>query len=327
MSSPVGHSELGGFLLAVGRLRPNTETTHAIARLLNLVPDAPEEAAPQLPREAPEAPVVLSEPSVPRPVQPVIETRARDPMPLPVSMDEEQPLRVVLRRGPGLVQTVPLPRSPSPSDSSAERGLRIPELEPLLRPVATRAIVGTSLAQHSTAGGSIDVDRLVELVAQKRNVDVVPLRGRWSIASHTLVLVDRGVGMTPFARDANELLERIRAVASRDRTETHSFWRTPRRRHPSRPASKTFVPPSGTAVLALTDLGIAPGAPSGVVADWLEYAQLLRSSGSSLVIFVPYPVERWPAVAADLPLVSWDRPTTLAAVLATTRSRSNRPAS
>ena len=324
MSSPVGHSGLGGLLLAVGRLRPSTETTHAIARLLNLVPDALEQAAPPPPRDPLEPAVALSEPLLPRPVERRIETRTQNPVPLPVSTDEEQPLRVVRRRGPGQVQTALSSPSPASSVSSTTRGVQIPELEPLLRPVATRAIVGTSLAQHSTAGGSIDVDRLVELVAQKRNVEAVPLRGRWSIAGHTLVLVDRGVGMTPFARDANELLERIRAVASRDRTQSHSFWGTPKRRQPSHPASEAFVPPSRTAVVALTDLGIAPGAPAGVVADWLEYAQVLRSTGSSLVIFVPYPAERWPAVAAALPLVSWDRPTTLAAVLATTRSRSSR---
>jgi len=325
VTTEFNHSSLGGFLRAAGRLEPDSESMLEIARLFGIELDAPNEAelAPPSRRplsvSPPPPPIPQADP--PRnPQQSSVPAASASRRPSPSSVGS-QTVRIAHWSGP---RTASAP-TPTPAGvASAIQGARALELEPLLRPMATRAIVSSSLAQRN-AGGPIDMDRLVELTAQRQNISELPRQLRWSIAGHTLVLVDRGAGMTPFARDAADLLERIRAVASRDRTVTRPFWRTPKRTRMSSTAeSELIVPARGTAVVALTDLGIAPAAPTGVAAEWIEYAQLLRASGSSLVIFVPYPPERWPELTVELPLVSWDRPTTLATVLAAARPRIGR---
>ena len=74
-----------------------------------------------------------------------------------------------------------------------------------------------------------------------------------------------------------------------------------------------IVPPlPGTPVVILSDLNIPGCGGQDVDVDgWLRLDSILRSQGSSLLIFVPFPPLRWPArLRRHLRLIPWDRPTT-----------------
>ena len=71
-------------------------------------------------------------------------------------------------------------------------------------------------------------------------------------------------------------------------------------------------------VLAMTDLGITRTIePEDRVApdEWLAYANSLAKAGCPLLVFVPFPPERSPAVLRSLiPMVEFDRSTTVSTV-------------
>lgn len=199
--------------------------------------------------------------------------------------------------------------------------------EPLMRPVVTRAVVSKALARRS-ATGPVDVARLTELVARRATIRDVPRASWWDVAPWTRVLIDRGAGMSPFSRDATDFAKRISAVASRERCEIMPFWQTPLRVGKlSKLAGPMALPRAATAVLAISDLGIARSGSCvpDLAEHWHALAEDLRRADCALVVFVPYPSERWPeALAEKLCLVPWDRRTSLADVrsaLATQRSR------
>lgn len=187
-------------------------------------------------------------------------------------------------------------------------------LEPLLRPVVTRAVVGASLARRVPLG-PIDVTPLVETIARRQPIRHIPRASVTGVAPTARVLIDCGPGMAPFARDASDLSSWVQSVASRDRTELLRFWQTPRKVGPSpRRAAAAPPPMPGTVVVALTDLGIARtgNRVPDLAQHWLDLDGELRGVGSSLVIFVPYPEARWPrSLVGRLALVRWDRRTSL----------------
>jgi hypothetical protein len=314
---------LSAFLLAIGRLDADEATALKIARLFGVDIEAPAQAAPPL---EPRPPGIARNVEIavnregPASTTAATPTGAIEPTgTLPPAADEEQPLVAVRKAGPSL-RPVETGRAlpPSPRWSGQELSF-----QPLIRPIANRAIVSSALA-HRSAGGAIDVDRLVELCARRQVITDVPRLPRWSIAGRTLVLIDRGAGMGPFARDGGDLAESIAAIASRDRTEVRRFWRTPRLVGNAPTAAKAInpPPPRGTAVVALTDLGIAPDAPEGLIGDWLAFAAAIAKAGCTLVVFVPYPASRWPAALAEkLSIVTWDRGTSLASVIAAVHRR------
>ena len=69
-------------------------------------------------------------------------------------------------------------------------------------------------------------------------------------------------------------------------------------------------------MVLLTDLGI--GRPLGWddwadVAEWQEFAALVRRAQCPLVAFVPYRRARWPTrLIHSIAIVQWDRTTTVA---------------
>lgn len=315
-----GRHALGAWLLAVGRLQADDATANEIAGLLGL--------HGALSAVSADEPVI----SDPRPgiggasLAPFAVT-GTGTVTAPVILDVRPPpsaegpiegLDVVKLSGPA---TAPVTQVAARMSQSSWTPGALP-FAPLLFPLGTRAALTAALAQR-TAGGEIDVERLVDGIARFEPLASVPRLPRSSLAGGARVLIDRGTGMQPFARDARDLAERIRAVASRDRTEVLSFWRTPRLVGPSRGKAKPApLPPRGTVVVALTDLGIAPDSPPSLENDWLALSGELRKAGCPLVVFVPYPAERRPPRLAELAVVTWDRHTTIRdVVLAARRQR------
>jgi hypothetical protein len=67
------------------------------------------------------------------------------------------------------------------------------------------------------------------------------------------------------------------------------------------------LPPPGTPVLVVTDLGIAAprsGSPPEP-ADLLDHHRQLVQASCGVHYLVPYPPERWPARLRALPILHW----------------------
>jgi hypothetical protein len=206
---------------------------------------------------------------------------------------------------PGSAELLP----PEPAQRSAAL--------PLLPLLATRVTSGILTASIATdAGDGIpDVDALVELVAQRRFDQGIPRIVRASLFRGVQLLLDRSPAMAPFARDVTELARLVRSVVGHN-VEEISFSGSPHDRLPHGEASYA-LPRPGTPVLALSDLGIAqpPGylRPDAAM-TWRPLAELLLRRGSQLVVFVPYPPPRWPALGDCVRMIPWDTTTSPADV-------------
>ncbi len=308
--------DVAALISALGRLRPDGPTAARIAKLLGVTWAAEAKPSNVTSAFSPPPAAVLStpRPSISRP-PPVPEAKAPAPS---LKTDALAGARLELF---SVSETPVAARQLKSLDFQGAEKTVARELafEPLLRPVATRAVVSAALARRVPTG-PLDLPRVSELLARRAPLRTLPRSSYWGVAPWTRVLVDRGTGMTPFLRDATDFAARICAVACRDRAEVVPFWQTPRSAAVELDDGEEGAPAPprpGTAVLAITDLGIAPsGAPvSDLFEHWLELLRELSDSASQLIVFVPYPSVRWPAPLAErLCLVPWDRRTSLADV-------------
>lgn len=320
---------LADYLRAVERLGAADRATRLrIAHLLGLAPPADQtETAPPVDRpSAADVPGPAEAPEVPEEAEveddggagagaPVHHSAAYQPAPA----GRERPFDLVPVQGapratPAWVletDAVPLP--------PATVGDPPPPPEPLLNPATARAVLSTALSTF-LPDGPLDLAALVRAAASGRAVDAVPRRPRRTMGHPVQLLVDRGEGMLPFRADVRQLTGRVRMVAGADRVSVLGFEGTPLR-GAGEGSRRTWMPyrlpPPGTVVAAVTDLGIAQagrgsGAPPG---EWLALARLLRRRGMVLRAFVPYPPERIPApLRREVRVITWDRSTGARAV-------------
>lgn len=194
---------------------------------------------------------------------------------------------------------------------------RLPYL-PLFPPRLSGSIVRAALSVRVNEG-PIDVPKLVADIAHGKPVTVPPRRPVPTLRFGVQILVDRGIGMQPFRRDQDELVERIGMIVGRERTEIGYFAGSPL--HGTGPGPTwtwdEYRPPlRGTKVLLLSDLGLSAAAvdPLRTTRDeWEAFAATVARSGCRLIAFVPWPVSaapRW--LAALSQLVTWDRHVTAA---------------
>jgi hypothetical protein len=284
--APAGEIYLGDLVRALNALQPaDAAARQAIARVLGF--DA---AAPAQP--PPAAPATPSRPPA-RPVQP-------RPPPGPASGEIPPPLPSVLNRVEtgelsGGLDVRPLAVTPTAPAAS-------PVPDPLLLPLWLRAIVTAACATLSREG-PVDVPGLIDTLAQARPVTALPRRSWPTLQKGIHVLVDRSEALAPYSTDLAQLLDALQATVGREKTAIWSFSGTPLRRvWGDRAEPRLYlVPPPGTPVVLLTDLGI--GRPllatdRASTDEWALFAWLVRSKGCPLVAFVPYGPARWPAPLA-----------------------------
>ena len=200
--------------------------------------------------------------------------------------------------------TAPLPPQTSEADEQP------PPFEPLLRQVTSRAIVSHALSTRRVTG--LDIDRIVERIAQRDRLEPLPLRAVSTMRQGVQLLVDVSTGMTLFRGDQKDLTDRIMRVAGHDRVTVASFIGTPRIRCFGGGMRGRYAPPApNTPVVLLTDLGIARprgldnAATSG---DWLAFAEQLRRAHCPAIAFVPYRSTRWPlSLRRAFTILEWDR--------------------
>ena len=292
---------LGDVARAVSRLRPaDAGTADAIARLLGFETTPAAAEVPAIPPDGqPDGkPVTPAETTVTRPREPAPDRSAPDALDELPMLPRERPLRPAQQErwetGDALDEV-------EPKHLYVRR-----EHEPLFERRRERALLHAAVAVD-VPGDELDVPAAVEAVASARPMAELPLLPRRSLARGVHLLVDDRPGMEPFRRDVRGLIGTMRLLAGRNAVTV--------RRHDAAPLDPPYVPPPpGTPVLALSDLGRAPVEAWSLEEDWIELAAVLRAQDSELIALNPYGDE--PVRGAAMPVVRWDRSTTVGAVLA-----------
>lgn len=190
-----------------------------------------------------------------------------------------------------------------------------PELEPLLLPQWTRAILSSSLATK-TEDGLPDIEQITELLARGEAIRQLPTRSSPTLRRGVQLLIDKSLAMMPFARDQSWLHKEIRHVVGADRVEARRFVGSPLRGAGSGPKPwPDYAPPlPDTPVVVLTDLGICQPMLDEDWADvqeWMRFSTEVRHAHCPLIAFVPYGSARWPnELIRKMTIIQWDRSTT-----------------
>ncbi|WP_369173359.1 hypothetical protein AB5J49_37830 [Streptomyces sp. R28] len=309
---------LGDLLRAAAAQEP--ESFAAVARLLGFERVA--RAVPQAEPGRAKGTSVTQAASDPRarpggseltPVEPPRPSPPPEPRPeTPAPISSAPPLLTPVYREPPrpvVWSAEPLPRHPPASSGPLPH-------QPLLAPRSASAVTQTGAARRAP-GREIDIPAVVADLSLGRPLLRLPARPEPTLRFGVQLLVDWGVGMQPFHRDAQELVRQVRATVGRDLTEVLYFEDCPSRG--AGPADgrawPSYAPPApGTPVLLVTDLGIGGHTFATRRAgrqEWEHWAGPLRRT-NRVVAFVPYPRRRWPKWATSLVrMVPWDRGTTV----------------
>lgn len=200
---------------------------------------------------------------------------------------------------------------------------------PLVRASQQRAVA--ALLAGRLVPGKIDVLATVREMASRRPLTRIPRRPRWSTSQGLHLHVDIGPAFEPFRNDVDQLRAALVAIASTHAIVELGFdgdpglitW--PRRivGRRGRLELADRLPPSGTRVLVVTDLGIAvPRSGSPPEPDhFLDHHRLLSQAGCRVHYLVPYPPERWPPRLTELPILYWSDDLGAVEVLAGIRRR------
>ncbi len=309
---------LGDLVRTVHQLQPPDDALPLIARMLHLetAPVSPVKPRAQRRQEQPqpETPVppretgpAAREPSEEiAPVLPPARPKPEDrlhvvPISIEAVHDEEQE--------EALVTLAPPARMAAATDEEEEPD---PELLPLLDPMTLRSAVVSAVETRSLETVP-DVDALTAALIRGEAIREIPFRRSPTVRRGAQVLVDRGPGMVPFVRDADQLAAAISSLVNASSTSVLRFRGMPgwgvydlhgaRRRYE--------YPPPGVPVVIISDFGISSEALPDVrpvLSEWLQLVRELRARGSSVVAFIPYERERWPReLAGSVVLVNWDR--------------------
>lgn len=212
-------------------------------------------------------------------------------------------------------ETVPEGDDPTAGDVTLThvRWREPPHGVPLVRRSQQRA-VATLLAGRAVPG-DIDLVETVRRAASRQSLLPVPRRLRWSTNLGMQLHVDMGPALDPFRNDIEQLHDALATIASPHGVVERGFEGDPREitwpprlvGHGARRSLGGCLPPPGTPVLVVTDLGIAvprAGSAPGPRA-LLDHHRLLDQAGCTVRYLVPYPPERWPVPLRGLPIVEW----------------------
>lgn len=218
--------------------------------------------------------------------------------------------------------TSPLrPKIESTWDETAkeEQDFPTPHL-PILNPVKTRAFLSEVLSTQ-VENGAIEIDRLIEMIANCREIKVIPREPVQTLSRGCQVLIDVSEGMEPFTYDIYHILDEIKKVAGDKRVEVLYFNGIPGYEVEFEEDAdiKDYKPPSfGTPVLVITDLGIGEvpfSMDRSSPTDWVVFSKTLQDAGCPLRVLTPYPPARWPERLKGLfGIIHWDLSVTVSAV-------------
>ena len=193
----------------------------------------------------------------------------------------------------------------------------------LFFPLQTRGILSRVLARR-THTGPWDLRELVNRAGKGESLSTIPQLPQPSLARGVQLLIDRSPALAVYSEDQNWLQQKIEKVVGHTNVTTLEFEGNPLRVFDADDPLKSdsyierHLPPPGTVVAALTDLGIGnPGVlyPRAKASDWLEFSDHLRRRACPVVAFVPYGAARWPtALRKFLTIIHWDWTTNTASI-------------
>jgi hypothetical protein len=307
----------------LARLRPGEDAAARVHALLG-VGSLPAVSSPPL--AVPPTPVPVPRPVAPPPPTAHQVSRSRPPVQPPA----ETP--IVERDPPD--STAPPRRLPALAEVLTERpARRRQEPTTLLPPGRQRAIL-SALCSGPAATGAIDVDELVERIAAREPIRTLPQTVVTTTRRGVQVLVDFGTGMRPFVADQQEVVRALERLAGPDGFEVLRFAVTPLDRPGAGPGPRwtwrAYRPPlAGQPVVVLSDLGAGARYTDrpGIQTRWQRFAGLLCEAGCQVVALAPIPVKRYPsALRHALPILTWDRSTTVAEAVRAARASTSRVA-
>ncbi|WP_298599393.1 formylglycine-generating enzyme family protein [Zoogloea sp.] len=200
-----------------------------------------------------------------------------------------------------VLQASPAPES-EPRQGAAPEPLRAadcaPRLtgEPPILPLVPRTrlwpALRRSLARPHAAG--LDVPALVRRLARAENVRRLPRRRGCASAGEVWVVVDRVQRLLPYDSDFEQIIDefvRLHGAASLHRWEVCEspdavLWTRQGRGAHHGFRGRIPVPPLGTPVLILGDLGLL-SAGRGQESAWLAFCRRLRDGGADPVAWLP----------------------------------------
>ncbi|MFH8802020.1 hypothetical protein ACH4F6_20825 [Streptomyces sp. NPDC017936] len=207
-----------------------------------------------------------------------------------------------------------------------EARTRLPHL-PLLAPRSTAALL-TVLLARITRDGELDVERATEELARARPLTAIPRLPLPTLRYGVQILADTSAAMEPFARDVEDVIGHVRALAGVAGTQVLRFADVPLRGAGPGPRTtwqRPYRPPRpGVRVLILSDLGAGGSELNpwrATEQEWRTTIESVQQRGCEPVALVPLPERHWPdwAVRSRLPMVAWDRGTTVGKALGARR--------
>jgi hypothetical protein len=210
-----------------------------------------------------------------------------------------------------------LKKLPNPIQYQSEENEPLPKYFPLLSPIWTRGIVVEILSTEINEGLP-DMRELIELISHCKPITQIPYQSSSTIRRGAQVLIDAGPGSAPYMRDQTFLLEQIENIVGSDGVDTWDFIGTPIKyavSYSDPNCSNYRLPPSGTPIIMLTDLGIAAPQFNPEVtthSEWIEFAHFVRAERCPLLAFVPFNPNRWPnALKNHIAMIQWDYKTSI----------------
>ncbi|MET0209611.1 MAG: hypothetical protein ABW220_11270 [Burkholderiaceae bacterium] len=220
----------------------------------------------------------------------------------------------------GTTKVTPLARKPFVRSTSSGLTSLAPvsgtsrsrEPPPLISANQTRAILATLVARPHE-GLAVDVPALLDRIERGVPLVSLPRREVWSVRRGVQLLVDCSAAVTPISNDIETIERRLVSILGKERLDHRYFAGCPSRSCGTgdRSTWKMWRPPTnGAPVIALTDLGCAGVASNDDWAgaeEWSRFAQMARAAGSTLVVLLPFPVQRVPMeLARCITVVPWN---------------------
>ena len=323
-----GEISFGDYVRACRTLEPDPSACIAIARLLGIEVAVVRETEPQVdqPRERKDQGSVLSR-----------DSQRTDPQGTTGGTPKEEPAVVLKQKVvppsdnkqeiPADLTTLGQAQVDSSlnhlPDIDADASVVAPEFVLLFKPQQTRTLLSRALARRADTG-PWDLVRVIEMCARGEPLVHAPRLPEPTLSSGVQLLVDRSDTMMVFAQDQSNLEQAIRKLVGEDKLEVLYFDGFPSRaRSLAQDRWATYerlLPPPGTVVAILSDLGIAhaPWLPiRPAPARWRDLALRLRRRGCPVVAFVPYHPSRWPSeLRRALTIIQWDGRTRTSAIRA-----------
>lgn len=226
--------------------------------------------------------------------------------------EETRSRSVGLEVSSNVARTVPWHDVPALPSVSAATRRELPHT-PLFPSGTARGIL-QELLSYPAAGGEVDIPRVVRQLAAAKPVRALPRRPRSTLRFGVQLMVDHAAGMAPFRRDQKVLVQQVVRLVGAAATSVWHFAGSPVIDIEGTP----YRLPAARTVLVVSGFGMGPafdGRHDPVT--WRMLTDAWRAHGVLPLALVPAPRHRFPTWLTTLmPVVSWDRGTTVASVRA-----------